>query len=47
MKRRGLRSPDIGDALCLTFASAAALVGGRGTAWVRGKPLVRSIRGIV
>jgi len=47
MKRRGLRSPDIADALCLTFAGAAALVGGRGTAWVKGKPLQRKIAGIV
>ena len=47
MKRRGLRSPDIADALCLTFAGAAALVGGRGTAWVKGKALQRRIAGIV
>jgi hypothetical protein len=47
MKRRGLRSPDVADALCLTFAGAAALVGGRASFWVKGKPLQRSIRGIV
>lgn len=47
MKRRGMRSPDLADALCLTFASNAALVGGRGTAWVSGKSLRRSISGVV
>ena len=47
MKRRGLKSPDIADALCLTFAGAGAMVGGRAQAWVKGKPLLRSIRGIV
>jgi len=47
MKRRGMRSPDLADALCLTFASNAALVGGRGTAWVSGKSLRRGISGVV
>jgi hypothetical protein len=47
MKRRGLRSPDIADALCLSFAGQAALVGGRASFWVKGKPLVRNIRGVV
>ena len=47
MKRRGLRSPDIGDSLCLSFASAAAMVGGRGLRWVPGKPLKRNILGVV
>jgi hypothetical protein len=47
MKRRGMRSPDLADALCLTFASNAALVGGRGTSWVSGKSLRRSISGVV
>jgi hypothetical protein len=47
MKKRGLRSPDIADALCLTFAGQAAMVGGRSTPWVRGKPLLRSIKGVV
>jgi phage terminase large subunit len=47
MKRRGLRSPDIADALCLTFAGQGALVGGRASHWVKGKPLMRTIRGIV
>jgi hypothetical protein len=47
MKKRGMRSPDLADALCLTFASNAALVGGRGTAWQTGKPLRRSISGVV
>ena len=47
MKRRGLRSPDLADALCLTFASAAAQVGGRAPAWVPGKALKRNVRGVV
>jgi phage terminase large subunit len=47
LKKRGLRSPDIADALCLTFASTAARVGGRGNAWVRGQPLKRNIKGVV
>jgi phage terminase large subunit len=47
MKKRGMRSPDLADALCLTFAGNAALVGGRATPWVRGKPIKRSIKGIV
>lgn len=47
MKKRGMRSPDLADALCLTFAGGAALVGGRGTAWVSGKSLKRGISGIV
>lgn len=47
MKRRGLRSPDMADALCLTFGGGAAGVGGRHTPWVKGKPLKRSIRGII
>jgi hypothetical protein len=47
MKKRGMRSPDLADALCLTFASNAALVGGRGTAWQTGKSLRRGISGVV
>lgn len=47
MKKRGMRSPDIADALCLTFAGAGALVGGRASRWVPGKALKRGIRGIV
>lgn len=47
LKRRGLRSPDIADALCLTFASNAAMVGGRASKWVVGKSLKRGIAGIV
>lgn len=47
MKRRGMRSPDLADALCLTFASVASKVGGRGSRWVKGKPLKRGIRGVV
>jgi phage terminase large subunit len=45
MRGRGLRSPDLGDALCLTFASLDAIVGGRGQSWGsgRGKPLRRGV----
>lgn len=47
LKKRGMRSPDLADALCLTFAGQAAGVGGRAAAWLPGKALRRSIRGIV
>ena len=47
MKRRGMRSPDLADALCLTFAGNAAMVGGRASKWVSGKPIKRGIAGIV
>jgi len=48
LKRRGMRSPDLADALCLTFASFAGRVGGRGgTTWRPGEALRRGIRGIV
>lgn len=47
MKKRGLRSPDIADALCLTFAGTAAFVGGRASRWVTGKPLKRNVKGVV
>ena len=47
MRKRGMRSPDLADSLCLTFASTAALVGGRGSGWRRGKPLRRHISGVV
>lgn len=47
LKKRGMRSPDMADALCLTFASIHAGVGGRAPTWVPGKPLKRSIKGIV
>jgi hypothetical protein len=47
LRKRGMRSPDLADALCLTFASTAAGVGGRALAWKPGKPLTRGIRGIV
>jgi hypothetical protein len=47
MKKRGMRSPDLADALCLTFAGEAALLGGRATKWISGKPLRRNIKGIV
>ena len=47
MKRRGMRSPDLADALCLTFASQAAGVGGRALRWIPGRPLKRNLIGIV
>ena len=47
MRKRRMRSPDLADALCLTFAGNAAMVGGRSLAWKPGKPLSRGIRGIV
>ena len=43
MKRRGMRSPDIADALCLTFSGQSALIGGRAFKWIPGKPLSRRI----
>jgi phage terminase large subunit len=47
LKRRGMRSPDLADSLCLTFASIASRVGGRSPRWVPGKPLKRAIKGVV
>lgn len=47
LKKRGMRSPDLADALCLTFASIQSRVGGRGSRWIPGKPLRRNIKGIV
>jgi hypothetical protein len=45
IRRRGLKSPDKADALCLTFASDAATVSWGRQVW--DKPIKRSIRGIV
>lgn len=47
MRKRGMRSPDLADSLCLTFAGTAALVGGRASQWKPGKPLRRNLGGIV
>jgi len=47
MRKRRMRSPDLADALCLTFAGNAAMVGGRAMAWKPGKPITRGIRGVV
>jgi hypothetical protein len=47
MKRRGMRSPDLADSLCISFASIASRVGGRSPRWVPGKSLKRGIRGVV
>lgn len=46
LKKRGMRSPDIADALCLTFAGEGALIAGRATRWVAGQPLKRNIKGV-
>lgn len=43
LKKRGMRSPDLADALCLTFSGQAAVVGGRALKWVPGKPLQRRV----
>ena len=47
MRKRRMRSPDLADALCLTFASQAAMVGGRALKWLPGKALKRHIKGVV
>ncbi len=47
MKKRLKRSPDLADALALTFAGQGALVGGRATSWIKGKPLRRNLPGVV
>ena len=47
MRKRIRRSPDLADALCLSFAGDAALVGGRAMKWISGQPLKRNLRGVV
>ena len=47
LKKRKLPSPDYADALGLTFAGSASLIGGRATSWVPGKPLRRNLSGVV
>ena len=45
MKRRGLKSPDLADAVCLTMASdAITALSGRSSRW--GQPLRRKLKGI-
>lgn len=45
MKKRGLKSPDLADALCLTMASdAITALSGRSSRW--GQPLRRGLKGI-
>ena len=45
MKRRGLKSPDLADAVCLTMASdAITALSGRSSRW--GQPLRRGLKGI-
>ena len=45
MRKRGLTSPDLADAVCLTLASdAATAMGGRSSKW--GQPLRRGLKGI-
>jgi phage terminase large subunit len=43
LKKRGMRSPDLADALCLTFSGQAAIVGGRALKWIAGQPLQRRV----
>ena len=43
MRKRLRRSPDMADALCLTFAGIMAGIGGRSTKWVPGEPLKRNV----
>jgi hypothetical protein len=43
LKRRGMRSPDLADALACTFAGNAGIVGGRSSPWIKGKPLLRRV----
>jgi phage terminase large subunit len=46
LKRRGFRSPDLADSLCLSLSSqAVTLSGGPSLSW--GKPLKRGIKGLV
>jgi len=47
MRRRGVASPDYADALALTFASTAALVGGSGGLRRWTQPIKRKLSGIV
>ena len=45
MRKRGLASPDLADAVCLTLASdAATAMGGKASKW--GQPLRRGLKGI-
>ena len=45
MRRRGLKSPDLADAVCLTLASdAMTAMSGKASSW--GKPLKRNLKGI-
>lgn len=45
MRKRGLASPDLADAVCLTLASdAATAMGGKSSKW--GQPLRRGLKGI-
>lgn len=46
LKKRIRRSPDLADALCLTFGALAAAIGGRGARWAPGKALKRKIKGV-
>jgi hypothetical protein len=45
IRRRGLKSPDMADALVLTFASDATTIQSGGMSWKQ--PIKRLIRGIV
>ena len=47
MKKRGIASPDLADAVCLTFASNAATAGGQTGFANWKKPIKRQLKGIV
>ena len=48
MRKRGLPSPDRADAVCLTFASEAAVgIHGRGGRSAWSQPIKRNVRGVV
>ena len=46
MKKRGLKSPDRADAVCLTMAGQASSVAYGSTGKNRGKPLKRNLKGV-
>lgn len=47
MKKRGMRSPDHADSLCLSLASVSSRVGGRSPRWTPGQALRRNRKGVV
>jgi phage terminase large subunit len=47
MEARGIVSPDVGDAFCLTFAGLAARAQGQGSRMAWNKPIKRNLPGVV